>query len=480
MKRIFMYASLLVLAASCQKEQSVIEVNELSSQKKNVSDNVESCDFLSGNYNSIRRGELFEDNEIAGRGKDSDRDGVPNSTDNCVKTYNPDQKDTDKDGIGDACDTTTTVINPPPPPPPPPTTVTPTWVLFFDFDGQTVKSTYWNNGNQFYATPSGFTATEIANIITEIKADYAAFPTILVTTDSTQYFSFPAGRRQRIIVTENNAWYGNAGGVAYINSITYTTDVPGFVFSKALSYNQKYNWEACSHEAGHTLSLRHQSKYDANCVLVASYNPGGNGEAPIMGVSYSQPIGKWWVGPTTSCTTIQDDATIITNKNEPGYKVLLKGSSYYYNTTRITFNSNFRKPFFYNIQSRFGQYFNGTLESIQADVNYRFQPWALVQFSATYNRIRMPQGYNNADFWIVGPRADITFSKSIFWTTFIQYNNQINNININTRFQWRFKPMSDLYIVYTNNMFAETVGAYNRFEQKNHALVVKLNYWFNL
>lgn len=169
-----------------------------------------------------------------------------------------------------------------------------------------------------------------------------------------------------------------------------------------------------------------------------------------------------------------------TNKNEAGYKILVKGSSYYYNTTRITFNSNFRKPVFYNIQSRFGQYFNGTLQSLQADVNFRFQPWALVQVSATYNRIRLPEGYNKADFWIVGPRADITFSKSIFWTTFIQYNNQINNININTRFQWRFKPMSDLFIVYTNNMFAETVGADNRFQQKNQALVVKLNYWFNL
>lgn len=169
-----------------------------------------------------------------------------------------------------------------------------------------------------------------------------------------------------------------------------------------------------------------------------------------------------------------------TNKNEAGYKVLPKGSSYYYNTARITFNSNFRKPFFYNIQLRFGQYFNGTLKSVQTDVNYRFQPWALVQLSAAYNRIRLPEGYNNADFWIVGPRADITFSKNIFWTTFIQYNNQINNININTRFQWRFKPMSDLFIVYTNNMFAETIGANNRFGQKNHALVVKLNYWFNL
>lgn len=36
---------------------------------------------------------------------DSDGDGVPDKTDNCDKVKNPDQKDTDKDGQGDACDT---------------------------------------------------------------------------------------------------------------------------------------------------------------------------------------------------------------------------------------------------------------------------------------------------------------------------------------------------------------------------------------
>ena len=35
---------------------------------------------------------------------DTDGDGVPDDTDNCVTTPNPDQTDTDGDGIGDACD----------------------------------------------------------------------------------------------------------------------------------------------------------------------------------------------------------------------------------------------------------------------------------------------------------------------------------------------------------------------------------------
>jgi len=36
---------------------------------------------------------------------DPDGDGIPNERDNCPDTFTPDQKDSDLDGIGDACDT---------------------------------------------------------------------------------------------------------------------------------------------------------------------------------------------------------------------------------------------------------------------------------------------------------------------------------------------------------------------------------------
>ena len=35
---------------------------------------------------------------------DDDNDGVADTSDNCPRSYNPDQKDTDRDGVGDACD----------------------------------------------------------------------------------------------------------------------------------------------------------------------------------------------------------------------------------------------------------------------------------------------------------------------------------------------------------------------------------------
>ena len=48
-----------------------------------------------------------------------------------------------------------------------------------------------------------------------------------------------------------------------------------------------------------------------------------------------------------------------------------------------------------------------------------------------------------------------------------------DNININLRFQWRFAPVSDLFIVYTNNSYPEN------FHIKDKALVAKISYWFN-
>lgn len=139
----------------------------------------------------------------------------------------------------------------------------------------------------------------------------------------------------------------------------------------------------------------------------------------------------------------------------------------------LSFTSDIRKPFNYLAATRYGGFFNGTKWTVNGEVNYRVQPYGSLAIVASYNDIELPAPYNSAEFILVGPRLDLTFSEKLFLTSFVQYNNQIDNMNLNLRFQWRFAPVSDLFIVYTENSFP---GDYR---VKNRGLVFKVSYWFN-
>ncbi|MEM7374188.1 MAG: DUF5916 domain-containing protein [Bacteroidota bacterium] len=147
---------------------------------------------------------------------------------------------------------------------------------------------------------------------------------------------------------------------------------------------------------------------------------------------------------------------------------------YSYTTANLTYISDSRKPLNLIAQLSLGQFYNGSLSSSSLTLNYRKQPWGNIALSANRNAIRLPEAYGEETFWLIGPKIEINFSRSLFWTTFLQYNTQIDNFNINSRLQWRFKPMSDIFLVYSDNYAVETLGV------KNRAIVLKLNYWLTL
>ena len=136
--------------------------------------------------------------------------------------------------------------------------------------------------------------------------------------------------------------------------------------------------------------------------------------------------------------------------------------------------SNPRNVFFVTARFNAGEYFTGTLRSLNGSMNYRMGYLANISLNLSYNNIRLPAPQNSADLFLIGPRIDLTVNRNLFWTTFVQYNSQINNINLNTRLQWRFAPVSDFFLVYTDNYFPETMMS------KQRAFVMKLNYWFNI
>ncbi len=157
-----------------------------------------------------------------------------------------------------------------------------------------------------------------------------------------------------------------------------------------------------------------------------------------------------------------------------GKPELPAGSKHYWNALRLNYISKPQSMFTYSIGSRVGGYYqDGSWFSLNNELGYRFQPYVSLSSVISYNNIKMPAPWNTTEFWLIGAKADITFTNKLFFATLFQYNEQSKNFNLNSRFQWRYQPASDLFVVYTyNDQLAP-------FTETTQTLTLKLVYWFN-
>ena len=157
-----------------------------------------------------------------------------------------------------------------------------------------------------------------------------------------------------------------------------------------------------------------------------------------------------------------------------GKPELPAGSKHNWNAVRLNYESKPQSMFTYTIGGRIGGYYeDGNWYSITNELGYRFQPYVSLSSNISYNYISMPEPWNTTEFWLIGSEIDITFTNKLFFSTLFQYNEQSKNFNLNSRLQWRYKPASDLYLVYTNNqLLAPYTG-------RSWSLTLKLTYWFN-
>ena len=156
---------------------------------------------------------------------------------------------------------------------------------------------------------------------------------------------------------------------------------------------------------------------------------------------------------------------------------LAAGSRHQFISFEGNYTSDNRKKFIYSLRPNIGQFFNGFRAGMGGTLTMRYQPYGSIGLAFDYNFIELEAPFEPVNIWLIGPRIDLTFTKDLFLTAFIQYNNQLDNLNINTRFQWRFAPVSDFFIVYTDNYLVDSM---TQFGARNRALVAKVTYWLNL
>ena len=147
---------------------------------------------------------------------------------------------------------------------------------------------------------------------------------------------------------------------------------------------------------------------------------------------------------------------------------------YNFTSSRISYRSDQRKRLVYNIRVRHGSFYNGTRTSYNLGVNYRIQPWGNFGVDLEQNSLRFPEGFGEQDLFQINSNISINFSKRLFWTTFVLLSTLESDFRINSRLQWRYKPQSDIFLVYSDNYGGEPFGSSFR------ALLLKINYWFQV
>ncbi|HVS93859.1 MAG TPA: DUF5916 domain-containing protein [Mucilaginibacter sp.] len=151
------------------------------------------------------------------------------------------------------------------------------------------------------------------------------------------------------------------------------------------------------------------------------------------------------------------------------------GTEHHYNSLDLLINSKPQSVFTYSVEATLGGYYdNGHRLSFNGTVGYRVQPYVNLAINGNYTDLRLPKPYGDTRFTLIGPKVDITFTNTLYFTTYVQYNEQQKDLNVNARFQWRYRPASDIFIVYAENSVPSPYTPVTR------QLTFKWTYWWNI
>ena len=156
-------------------------------------------------------------------------------------------------------------------------------------------------------------------------------------------------------------------------------------------------------------------------------------------------------------------------------------TDYTYTYINGFYSSDGSKPVSFRLNPYIGGYFDGKRYGLSGSFDFRFQPYASLGLSYGLNRFEMNYLEDSKATYLIGPRLDLTFNKELFLTTFVQYNSQSENTNINARLQWRFAPVSDFFLVWADNYFTGNDPSDRfAFNVRNRSIVAKFTYWLNM
>ena len=176
--------------------------------------------------------------------------------------------------------------------------------------------------------------------------------------------------------------------------------------------------------------------------------------------------------------TFENQFIVLQNPFDPirtGIQSLGALTEHRWNSINLAYNSKPQSLFTYALESSYGGYFqDGKRWLFFSEMGYRFQPYVELNALVSYNHIELEEPWGTNGFWLLGVKSNFTFTRNIFFSNLYQYNEQQKLWNFNSRFQWRYKPASDIFLVFNSSDTRMLIP------NRNWNLTLKINYWINL
>ena len=159
-----------------------------------------------------------------------------------------------------------------------------------------------------------------------------------------------------------------------------------------------------------------------------------------------------------------------------GFAPLANGNSllpgnYQFGLLKLGYNSANNQRFRYRVNVQKGNYYHGTRAAAGVYINYQLLPFANFEVSYDVNAIDLNE-LGKETFHLTRFTGEVFFNNRLNWTSYVQYNTQQDNFNVNSRLQWEYKPLSYVYLVVSDN-FSQN------FRRKNWGIALKINYRFD-
>jgi len=121
--------------------------------------------------------------------------------------------------------------------------------------------------------------------------------------------------------------------------------------------------------------------------------------------------------------------------------------AYRFRDARATFTSTQRWPLYGTLTAQTGEFYSGTNQVLGGSLTWRPRVDFNVEATLQHNDVSLPSGAFAAD--LAGLRVKYSWSTTLFGSAFLQYNTQTRSRVINARVAWRWAPLSDVFLVYT-------------------------------